>query len=164
MVDSILGTPSPEILLAVQEGVTKAIKGHNKTAGVKDQRDNAGSDQVIKGLCIDLTLEIEELKIGHDTDKAPTVSIPLKTALALFVAQAGATRENTLKKLLECCKQALTVDKKVEKELLNESGVAAGLQQLQDEVISKLPRTPVAKRVDVKGASLKIKGAALIEE
>ena len=152
----------PEILLAVQEGTKAAMKQVAKTAG--DLRDASEPDQVLKNVVIDLQLELDEVKIGHDTDKAPTVSIPLLASLALFIRRSGFQRDNAMELIREAMTEALTLDKKAEKALLAETGVAECVKTLKDEVIDRLPRTRVKKSVRVKGATLTVKSAGLGED
>jgi len=149
----------PEILLACQEGVKSALKTLTKTAGSGDLRDLAQPDQTLKGLVIDLQLEIDQVDIGHDTDKAPTCSIPMLAAMALLIKRMGVTRDGALDLIGDVMKQAMALGKDASKELLKETGVAEAQQRLKDEVIATLPRTRVRKSVKVKGAKLTVKGA-----
>ena len=147
---------TPEIRLAVETGVKTALKGVTKTAG--DARDEVQPDQKIEGLTINMTLQIDELKVGHDTDKAPTASIPLLPTLALMAKRLGATREATLKMIREVMTEAISLDKDATNRLLDEAGVAEAQKMVKDEVIGKLPRTPVKKSVKVKGVNLTVTG------
>lgn len=157
---SITQLPSqPEILLACQEGIKSALKAITKTAGTGDLRDLARPDQTLRGLVIDLQLEIDQIDIGHDTDKTPTCSIPMLAAMALLIKRMGITRESGLNTLRDVMKEAMTLGKDASKALLEESGVAAAQQRIKDEVIATLPRTRVRKSIKVKGAKLVIKAA-----
>jgi len=149
---------TPNLRLAVEAGIKAALKVVAKTAG--DARDGADPDRTIRGLVINMTLEVDELQIGHDTDKAPTASIPLLPTLALLVKRMGATREAALEMLTEVMDEALTLGKDATKALLEEQGVADAQAAIKNKVIAKLPRTKVKKSVRVKGAKLTITGAA----
>ena len=149
---------TPELRLAIEAGVKDALKVIGKTAG--DARDGADADQTVEGLVINMTLEIDKLTIGHDTDKSPTASIPLLPTLALLVKRMGATREAAMTMLTEVMDEALTLDKNAAKALLEEQGVADAQATIKNKVIAKLPRTKVKKSVKVKGAKLTTSGAA----
>lgn len=145
---------APEIRLAIEQGVKDALKAQAKTAG--DARDKATPDQTLKDLRLDLVLEIDEMKIGHDGDKTPTCSIPHLAALALFIKRMGIQREPALKTLREVMTEALALDKDAIALLVKEQGVSEALHDVQTKVIATLPRTPVKKKVTVKGARLVI--------
>jgi len=149
---------TPELRLAIEAGIKDALKKVEKTAG--DARDEAKPDQKITGMVIDLRLELAEVDIGHDTDKAPTSSIPLLPVLGLMVKRMGVTRDAALKMLQEVMEAALTMDKDASEELLKEAGVAEAEEAIRTKVIATLPRTKVKKSVKVKGASLTVTGVA----
>jgi hypothetical protein len=152
------GNMTPEIRLAIEAGIKDALKSIDKTAG--EARDEAKPDQTVKGMVIDLRLELDEMTIGHDTDKAPTASIPLLPTLALLVKRMGATRDAALKLLQEVMEEALTLDKSASEELLKDQGVVDAEEAVKTKVIAKLPRTPVKKTVKVKGAHISLTGIA----
>ena len=147
---------SPEILLALQAGVKKAIDDVEKAGG--DLKDRATPNQTLKGLSVNIVLTLDEVAIGADTDKSPTCSIPLLPTLALMVKRMGCTRDAALTLIREVMQQALTMDKDATKALLEEAGVAEAETQIKTEVIGKLPRTKVQKAVRIKGASLTVTG------
>ena len=148
-----------EIRLAIETGIKEALKQREKTAG--DPRDNASPDHTTKGITISMTLEVDELVVGHDTDREPTASIPLLPVLALLVKRAGATKDATLALLKEVMHEALTIDKDATERLLSEAGVAEALEEVRLKVIATLPRTPVKKTVKAKGAKLAIISCAV---
>lgn len=148
---------APEIRLAIEAGIKDALKGVAKTAG--DARDAADPDQTLTGLVIDMQLEIDEVKIGHDSDKSPTCSIPMLATLALFIKRMGFQRDKALETLQEVMQEAMTLDKDAVKALMAEAGVAEAEQAVREKVIAKLPRSPVKKTVRIKGATLTVKGA-----
>ena len=149
---------TPELALAIERGVEEALKAYAKTQG--DPRDLAAPDQKVEGLVINLTLEVGEMSIGHDTDKTPTTSIPMLPTLALLVKRMGATREAALTMLKEVMTEALSLGKDASAMLLLESGVAETEKAIKDEVIATLPRSPVKKTVKVKDTTLTITGVA----
>ena len=149
---------TPELRLAIEAGVKEALKNLEKTAG--DARDEAKPDHTEKGLAIDVHLELDEVSIGHDTDKAPTASIPLLTTLALMVKRMGATRADALEVLKDVMTTALTMDKDASEELLREAGVAEAEEEIKAKVIGQLPRTKVKKLVKVKGARISVTGVS----
>ena len=153
-----MNNQTPEIRLAIEAGIKDALKKVAKTAG--DARDGADPDQTVEGLVINMTLEIDQLKIGHDTDRAPTASIPLLPTLALLIKRMGATREAAMEMMTEVMDEALTLDKDATTALLEEQGVADAQAAIKKKVIGKLPRTKVKKMAKVKGVKLTISGAA----
>jgi len=158
MAENDLTIDNAEVRLAIETGIKEALKQREKTAG--DPRDNANSDHTTKGLVINMTLEVDELIVGHDTDKEPTASIPLLPVLALLVKRSGATKDSTLKLLKDIMMEALTMDKNATDRLLNGAGVLEALEDIKQQVIGTLPRTPVKKTVKVKGAKLTVTGVA----
>lgn len=151
----------PEILLTLESGVKQALKAMTKAAGHGDLRDEASPDTTFQGLTLDFQLEVESVTFGHDTDKAPTCSIPMLAAMALLVKRMGVTRDGAMEVLLETMRDAMALGNDASKALLKETGVADAQQAIKDEVISKLPRTPVRKSVKVKGAKLHVKSVGV---
>jgi hypothetical protein len=151
----------PEILLTLEQGVKKAIKDFAKTAGTKDLRDECDADQEFGPMVLDFQLEVDSVQITHDTDKAPTVSIPWLAAMALLIKRMGITRDSAIEKLTEAMRDSLTLGKSAKKELFGETGVEDAQKMLKEEVIAKLPRTPVRKSVKVKGATLHVKSVGV---
>lgn len=100
-----------------------------------------------------LTLRIDgTVKVSEDTEKAPTCSIPMLPALALMVKRMGIQRERALDILREVMTEALKLGKDATAELLAETGVADAQTSIEEEVIAKLPKTPVKGMVKVKGS------------
>lgn len=112
---------------------------------------------------VSLTVKVGEMRIAQDTDKAPTASIPVKAALALMLKRMGFQREEAMETLKEVMEQALSFDKSAEKELMAELGVADIEKELKERVLSKLPRTPVKGKVDVKDVDVVIHSATIAE-
>ena len=147
---------TPEAALAIEVGVKEALK----KVFDGDARDKVAPDQTIEGMVLNLTLEVGALTIGHDTDKAPTASIPLLPTLALMVRRMGVQRDAALALLKETMTEALTLDKDAMKRLLDDQGVAEAEQMVKNEVIATLPRTPVKKAVKAKDVALTLTGIA----
>jgi hypothetical protein len=83
------------------------------------------------------------MTVGTDYDTAPTVSLPLKEILALFVARAGCTREASIALLLSCVRDAIAEDGRAAGEIAERSSqVEEALETVKREVIDKLPRQP----------------------
>lgn len=146
----------PVILLAASAALDKAIK---EQGGEQALKDEVQPDQTIKDMIIDLSIEAGEIAIGHDTDKAPTTSIPLLAVVALLVKRMGLQRDAALGIVREVMTEAITLGKDASKTLLAETGVADAEKMLKDEVIGKLPRTLVRKSVGVEGVAVTVKSA-----
>ena len=102
---------------------TIALNNLVATAAAKAAREalEVGTHQV------DITVRVTgSLNVAKDTEKTPTVSIPVKEVLALFVARSGCTREASLKLLRECLTDALAEGTKGE-------GAIAGAVDLDAE-------------------------------
>lgn len=144
--------------LAIEAGVKDALKAVAKTAG--DARERCEPDQTIEGLVINMTLEIDKLTVGHDSDKAPTASIPLLPTLALLVKRMGVTRDAALDAIRGAMEEALALDKDAAKAIMQEFGVAEAEKLIKEKVIATLPRTKVKKSATAKGAKLTVTGVA----
>ncbi len=149
---------TPALHLAIEAGIKDALKQVAKTAG--DARKRAEPDQTIEGLVINMTLEVDKLTIGHDSDKAPTASIPLLPTLALLVKRMGITRDAALETIKDVMEEALALDKDATKALMEEAGVVEAEKLIKEKVIATLPRTPVKKSAKAKGAKLSVTGVA----
>jgi hypothetical protein len=104
-----------------------------------------------------VTLKLDgTVKVSADTERAPTCSIPMLPAMALLVRRMGLQREKALELLAVVMKEALTLGKDASEELLKESGVADAMAQIQDEVISKLPKTPAKGQVKTEGTVMAV--------
>lgn len=148
---------TPELALALEVAVKDAVKA----AFDKDPRTLVSPDTKIEDLTMNLTVHIDDLSFGHDTDKAPTCSIPMLPVLALLIQRMGCTREAALETVREVMEQALTLGKDATESLLSESGVAAAEKMIKEKVIAKLPRTAVLKTVKAKGVTLEVQVCAI---
>jgi len=139
---------SPTYALAVLQAAKKGIDA--KTA-----REETGPG-VYRDIKIDLTVEVDEMRVSPDTDKAPTSSIPLLPTCALLLKRMGVQREEALDILKDVMTQALDLGKDATKSLLEETGVAEMEKRLKEEVIAKLPRVPVKGAVNVKPDAVRV--------
>ena len=152
---------SPEMQLAVEAGMKKALKD---LKGKEDPRSKVAANQKFDTIRVEMTLEVEGLNIGHDTDKAPTASIPTLAALALMVKRMGIQREDALRVLREVMLEALALDEDASSKLGEESGVLEAVELIKEEVVSKLPRTFVSKKVTTGKATLKVASISFKED
>jgi hypothetical protein len=90
------------------------------------------------------TLLLEgSVKVGPDTVKAPTCSIPLLATMGLLVKKLGIQRDKALKTIREAMLEALALDKDAAAQLERESGVLDAERAIKEQVIANLPKTPV---------------------
>lgn len=83
------------------------------------------------------------LSVGADYDTTPTVSLPVKEILALFVARAGFTRERSMQLLVECVHDAIAEDGHGAGEIAARvAEVDDYLSAIKAEILDKLPRQP----------------------
>lgn len=83
------------------------------------------------------------LSVGQDYDTTPTVSLPIKEVLALFVAHAGITREATMSLLRRCVSEALADDGKSAGEIAERVAVVEQyLEVVKKEILEQLPKVP----------------------
>lgn len=133
----------PQFALALITAVKKGID-----AKVAREETEPG---VYENLVMDLTVEVAEMRVAPDTDKAATCSVPLLATCALLLKrfQPG-DRDKALAVFREVMTEALDLGKDAQKELLAETGVADLEKRLKEEVIAKLPRIPVKGAVTIK--------------
>lgn len=99
---------------------------------------------------IDITVRIAgTLTVGEDTDKVPTVSIPLKEALALFIRYSGITGPHAVNLLRRALTDALTPKEDGEQNHRGVGAIAdaididAEIESIVEPMLATLPRTPV---------------------
>ena len=93
---------------------------------------------------IDLTIRVTgSITVAADTEKAPTVSIPVKEVLALFIARAGITRESSIKLLQECLTDALKESSKGQGAIEEAAIIDDEFDKAVSELTKALPKTPV---------------------
>ncbi len=100
---------------------------------------------------IDTTVRITgTINIAEDTEKVPTVSIPVKEVLALFIARAGITREASVTLLRSALTDALLAGSKGQGAIAGVTEIDQIFKDIVSDVTKSLPKTPVAGRVDTK--------------
>lgn len=133
----------PKFALALLHAVKKGVDA-------RVARDET-SPGVYHDLVMDLTVEVSEMRVAPDTDKAPTTNIPLLAVCALLLKRFGPNqRAAALNIMREVLTEALEMSGDSQKRLLEETGIAELEKQLKDEVINKMPRVPVKGAVTVK--------------
>jgi len=111
---------------------------------------------VYRNIVLDLHIEVDEMRVAPDTDKAPTCSIPLLPTCALLLKRMGIQREEAMEILKDVMTQALDMGKDATKSLLSDMGVADMQERLKEEVIAKLPRIPVKGAVKVDADAVRV--------
>jgi hypothetical protein len=93
---------------------------------------------------IDQTLHIKgTIKVGEDYDTAPTVSIPLKETLALFIAYSGITGDHAKAALVKAMQHSISLTGTGQGELAKTMPVVnQTLAEVENDIIAKLPRQP----------------------
>ena len=102
----------------------------------------------------DFTVHVKgTAKVGNDSTKKPTVSIPIKEVLKLFVAYSGVTGKHALKAMERAVTDALIKrEDNTAKGAIDEADsiLKAGFAKAEsiiNETIENLPRTPVKGQV-----------------
>lgn len=139
---------SPTYALAIQQAVKKGLDAEVARAEIEPG--------VYKSIKANLTIEVDEMRVAPDTDRAPTASIPLLPTCALLLKRMGVQREEALDILKDVMTQALDMGKDATQSLLSETGVAEMEKRLKDEVINKLPRVPTKGAVTVKPGHVRV--------
>jgi len=107
---------------------------------------------------VDFTVTVKGIvAVKEDTVKVPTVSIPIKEVLALFVARSGAMRASNIRLLAECISDALAAKG-------GKGGATGSLAgefdahfgETVQAFLAGLPKTAVKGVVDVKGVTVKV--------
>lgn len=97
---------------------------------------------------VDFTIRVTgDMGRAEDTDKASTCSIPLLATVAVLLRNMGCTRDAAVAKITEAMQDAMAMDKKAQKALLADMGVAKAEADFKREVVEKLPRTDVLGKV-----------------
>ena len=93
---------------------------------------------------VDIVVRVSgTVKVAEDTEKTPTVSIPVKEVLALFIARSGATREASIKLLRECLTDALKKDVEGVGAIDAAADIDAEFKSAVAALTASLPKTPV---------------------
>lgn len=115
---------------------------------------DAARDQLTVGRHeVDLTVRlVGHLQVFEDTEKTPTVSIPMKETLALFVKYSGITGPHAMNVLRRAMTEALAANDETDGEQNTKgTGALADALPFIDEVmatvvepmLASLPKTPV---------------------
>ncbi len=93
---------------------------------------------------VDVTIRVVgTLDVAPDTSRVPTVSIPLKEVLALFIARAGGTREGSVALLRSCMHDALRLGPTGVGAIEGVVEVDAAYVAMVAELTASLQKTPV---------------------
>jgi len=105
----------------------------------------AARDEVNPGEhAVDFTVRVTgTVKVLADTEKTPTVSIPMKEVLALFVQRSGCTREHSLALLRECMTEALSASTEGKGAIEGAIDLDAEFKAAVADLTASLPKTPV---------------------
>ena len=79
-----------------------------------------------------------------DTEKTPTVSIPLKATLALALQKAGIQRDNIARILTEAMTEAINMDEQGEARIADQLADVEEAMARVEAITHDLPKTPVA--------------------
>jgi len=140
---------NPTFALAILNATKKGINAKN----AREETEPG----VYKDIKVAVEIEVDEMRVAPDTDKAPTTSIPLLTTCALLLQrfQPG-DREKALDVFRQVMTQALDMNKDAQKKLLEDSGVAELEKTLKEDIIGKMPRVPVKGAVTVKPDDVRV--------
>jgi len=91
---------------------------------------------------VDCTIRVTgTLHVGTDYDTAPTVSIPLKETMALFIAYSGITREHAINVLTRAMTDAIAANGKGKGALAEKlTVVEETMTRVEEDIIALLPR------------------------
>lgn len=115
---------------------------------VKDARDRVAPGNH----SVDALVRVQgTVKVGEDYLSQPTVSIPLKETLALFIHYCGCTREAAIAALLRAAGESIAATGKGEGSLKEALPVVEEtLKVVQTKVLAKLKKQPKKGPVKVK--------------
>ena len=126
---------------------TIALNNLVATAAAKAARDELS----VGTHSVDMMVHVTgTLTVGADTEKTPTVSIPVKEVLALFIARSGCTREASLALLKSCLSDALADSTKAVGAIDNAVDIDAEFKAAVAGLTASLPKTPVKGAVKAK--------------
>ena len=139
----------PKFALAIAHAIKKGID-------VKAARAETDVG-TYENMVMDVHIEVDNMRVAPDTDKAPTSSIPLLATCALLLKRFQPNdRDRALTILREVMETAMDLGKDAQKNLLEETGVDELQKKLKEEVISKMPRVPVTGAVTVKPEDVRV--------
>ena len=130
---------------------------------VNKKADDLAREGVVAGTYdVDMTVRlVGTIEVLEDTDKKPTVSIPMKEVLALFVARSGCTREASVKLLRECMTDALKHGVTGQGAIDAAADIAKEHKAIVNEMLETLPRTFVAGAVKADIEARLVSGSCL---
>jgi hypothetical protein len=129
---------------------------------IADKAAKAAREEIQPGLrIVDFYLHVHgDLAIAQDTEKTPTVSIPLYATLAIALKKAGVQAENILSIIESSVSEAIANDTKVN------DGISEQVEQICDHLKTRfaetLPKTPVRGAVKANLVVEKIEAADLL--
>ena len=94
---------------------------------------------------VDFTVRVQgAVKIGEDTEKAPTARLPHLAVMALFIQRMGFQREAATSVLLSCMHDAIAMDKNARDTLLESFPEIATCEESLRTMMASLP--PIRER------------------
>jgi len=137
---------NPQEILALANAINSAAKKAAQQNMAPTGLDKKG--KIEKTDHVDFTVRITgDMGRAEDTDKASTCSIPLLATVAVLLRNMGCTRDAAVAKITEAMQDAMAMDRKAQKTLLADMGVAQAEADFKAEVVAKLPRTDVLGKV-----------------
>jgi hypothetical protein len=130
-----------------------SLSQHFKAAEKKEHRDflKPGTYNV------DFTVHVSgKVSIGKDAEKTPTVSIPLKETLALFIQYSGVTRDAAIDVLRRAMTDALKNDTKGRGAIAELDIVNPVFEEVVENFLKELPKVPQKGPVDCKRLQVEV--------
>jgi hypothetical protein len=124
---------------ALQDVAKKLVKKNGKV--------KTGIHHVDTTVLVRITGTVTKLA---DTEKTPTVSIPLKATLALALQKAGIQRENIARILTEAMTEALNMDEQGEARIAEQIKDVEEAMARVEAITHDLPKTPVSGATNCK--------------
>lgn len=130
-------------------------------AMAKKEADEARDGIGIGKQSVDFYLHVSgELSVAADTEKTPTVSIPLYATLAIALKKAGVQAENILALIESSVIEAIAKDQSMNDELSD--SIEKICDHLKTRFAETLPKTPVRGAVKANLTVEKIEAADLL--
>lgn len=133
--------------------ITNAIQSVAIAKAIATKDATAAREQLTVGKHeVDVTVRITgSLNVFADTEKTPTVSMPMKEVLALFIRYSGITGPHALALLKRAMTDALTkTDSEGSQNTQGEGAIAAVIKDIDETInlvvepmLQNLPKTPV---------------------